>query len=651
MAVSISATAWAASLAAVATAETSATPSPPTGTAMASSAERGLEPGQAVAPGPGLLGRLGPGRGSGLLLLRDHGRRPGGQCLPVGEDVAVAGRGRAERRHLVALGGEVAPGRLGCALEPGQGPLRRFEPFGGGVLGRLGLLDGGIGAGHPLDEGIDGGDVGMGFHLAGQAAPLSGEHLQPGGGTGQELLGGGVALLRPDDGLLTVGCPLPGVGQGTDRLPGGHAPDDVIADRAWLPDLEGRRERVGQVPALQRLERLGRLPGGGDRNRMLAPPEGFGFALPGDGGFGLGDRRPAFSQAGVSGARRLQRAELRQRRPFGGPRLAPGAGVDQPGVGDVKRRLAGPLVLGELPHGPRHGDGLQPPDPLRRLLGPAQRGLLRLHQRSQGGLDGGHLGGELADVQAAVSGGVEGLGGGEGVLLELGVDETDLAAGLGFQAPGRPAELGVDLEVEQPQQQLPAFVALGSQEPGEVALGERHAAGEVIEAQPEEADDGGRHLPFEAGHDLGATGGGPFEPGLLGADHALRGAAGDPGGDVVLAGQLEVEPDLGLRPAEAHHVADEILGAVAGDAAVEGEADGVEDRRLARAGRPDQGEEVGVVEDERGGGTEGSEPGQLEAEQPHTPTPPTASPAAWDSSRSRLNSRTTRSSSTPWASR
>src|SRR5439155_5341164 len=76
------------------------------------------------------------------------------------------------------------------------------------------------------------------------------------------------------------------------------------------------------------------------------------------------------------------------------------------------------------------------------------------------------------------------------------------------------------------------------------------------------------------------------------------------------------------------------LVVVAVDTAVEGEADGVDQARLARAGRAGEGEEVGALEVDRGRLAEGGEALDLEPLRPHGTRPATRR-TAWSAARRR----------------
>src|SRR5690606_11890678 len=112
-----------------------------------------------------------------------------------------------------------------------------------------------------------------------------------------------------------------------------------------------------------------------------------------------------------------------------------------------------------------------------------------------------------------------------------------------------------------------------------------------------------------------------FEACLLGgAAHALaRHLAIDPV-PVVTDGEDEV--DLGGRRPLVDDRADEPFVVVAGDAAVEGEGDAVDDRRLARTGRPHEGEHVDVGEVDLGALPERAEALEHQADGPHVSLSP-----------------------------
>ena len=177
--------------------------------------------------------------------------------------------------------------------------------------------------------------------------------------------------------------------------------------------------------------------------------------------------------------------------------------------------------------------------------------------------------------------------------VELLVGQAHRRLGCGGATVGLLSDPLVDAEVEQGDQELLAVGGTVVQEAGELALGQDDATDEVAERQAEHLLDGRRHL-------LGPPGQHPpvgrLQPSLLRGDPAVSIPPDDPGGLVTPAGDLEGEPHPRLLMADRHGRADKALVAVAGHAAVEREADGVDHGRLARAGGPDEGEEVGVVE-------------------------------------------------------
>ena len=79
----------------------------------------------------------------------------------------------------------------------------------------------------------------------------------------------------------------------------------------------------------------------------------------------------------------------------------------------------------------------------------------------------------------------------------------------------------------------------------------------------------------------------------------------------------EVQPHLRLQLALRYHRRDQSSVAVAGDRAVQREADRVDDRGLSRAGRPGQHEVFGVAEINLGVIAEAGEALELEPQGPH----------------------------------
>src|SRR5205807_3361660 len=120
---------------------------------------------------------------------------------------------------------------------------------------------------------------------------------------------------------------------------------------------------------------------------------------------------------------------------------------------------------------------------------------------------------------------------------------------------------------------------------------------------------------------------------------------------------VEGEADPGLGRAAGDHVPHPVLVRVPGNAAVEGEAHGIDDRALARPGRADEGDvvDVGEVDDRRL--PEGAEAGHLQPDRSHRPAPagagaedPSRGTAVSSSSR-RAKRASSRGSATFWPAR
>ena len=209
--------------------------------------------------------------------------------------------------------------------------------------------------------------------------------------------------------------------------------------------------------------------------------------------------------------------------------------------------------------------------------------------------------------------------------------------------PGELADAVVDLEIEQPGEQIAALRGLVVQEPGELALGQHDAAREVRERQAEQLLDGGLQLARAAREDLHdlAVGTEPFE------DRLRRARLPGPHPDdarrpVPVLAHGELERHLGFLLADAHDARGQALVAVAGHAAVQGEAERVDDGRLAHARRADEREVVDTVEVDVDGLAEDAEPFGVQGDRPHQ-----TCASATASSYNRSKSRTTRGSSIP----
>lgn len=210
-------------------------------------------------------------------------------------------------------------------------------------------------------------------------------------------------------------------------------------------------------------------------------------------------------------------------------------------------------------------------------------------------------------------------------------DRGQLRLGLPGPLGGPLLHVLVDPEAEQVDQDLLPGGRLGVQEVGELPLRQHHAGGELLVGQPDRVQHGLLHLGRGAGEHLAqvlrAEPGvqlGDVEPGrhqlqagVGGLDRAPAVPADHPGRHVPVAGRLEDQPDPGLHRRGGERVGQPSGTAPAGHRAVEDEADRVQHRRLARAGRPDQGEEVGVGEVDGGLVAEDGEAGQVQPHRSH----------------------------------
>ena len=97
------------------------------------------------------------------------------------------------------------------------------------------------------------------------------------------------------------------------------------------------------------------------------------------------------------------------------------------------------------------------------------------------------------------------LGGRPGQALELAGDDVGPVARDRRPLPGRAGHAVVQAQVEQAYEQVLPLAGLGVEELGELALGQRHARGEVVEAEPDHRLDRGRDLLGVAGEHLGAS--------------------------------------------------------------------------------------------------------------------------------------------------
>ncbi|CAM5514426.1 hypothetical protein STENM327S_07012 [Streptomyces tendae] len=232
--------------------------------------------------------------------------------------------------------------------------------------------------------------------------------------------------------------------------------------------------------------------------------------------------------------------------------------------------------------------------------------------------------------------------------------------GLGGAAPFGEAllHLGEPAGVEEPSQELAARLRVGSQEAGEVALGQQHDLAELLPAHAEQLRDLLADLLVGAAEVLPGAGRRVVlaQPGLRLVDGRalaaeLRALPGRLPGDLQPAprdGQLQ--PHLGagadgrVVAAQRHALAAALPGAR--HRAVQGVADGVQDGGLAGAGGAVQQEQPGgrqLVEVDALRGAEGPEGGDVQPVQPHRATSRTLSSA-------RTASKASRSTPCSWSS-
>ncbi len=196
------------------------------------------------------------------------------------------------------------------------------------------------------------------------------------------------------------------------------------------------------------------------------------------------------------------------------------------------------------------------------------------------------------------------------VGFELALDEVGLGPRGGASLVGELLHALVDAEAQEGDQDLAALLGLALQEGIELALREDDRAGEAVVVEAEDAVHLRPDLPGPVGDGLGRLPRDPLEAllgGLVGAGRARDAVA--------LLPDVELEHDREALLA----VADELLVVVAhaGDDTVEGEDDGVDQGRLAGAGRAGDGEEVEAREVELELVTEGSEAFDGQLQRPH----------------------------------
>ncbi len=347
-----------------------------------------------------------------------------------------------------------------------------------------------------------------------------------------------------------------------------------------------------------------------------------------------------------------------------------GAGAVQQGVQPVAFgpaqlqvvRAAARLGVAALERGALALRVRRPPGGLVRGFGAAQRRRrdVPAFARARAGEGGplqdavgqaGFPGGGLRErVRVQFGGAARGLGHAVGEREEPFVAADDALLGGPPQLGEALLDGGEAAGVEELAQQLGARRFVRAQEAGEVALRQQHHLAELIPAHAQQLLDLGADLLVRAAERLPGAG-----VGVVDAQQALclllrhPGAAllgpglfGPPGDLQAPFADGEFEDDLGRGQRVGVVAAQGESAALpgAGHLPVQAVADGVEDGRLARAGRPVQQEEPGgrqLVEVDVLGGAEGAEGGDGQPVEPHRGSSPSvltasrASPSSTDS--------------------
>jgi hypothetical protein len=261
-------------------------------------------------------------------------------------------------------------------------------------------------------------------------------------------------------------------------------------------------------------------------------------------------------------------------------------------------------------------------------LGGGHLGLTGGAQTRHGGL---HRGGQLPHPVQVGGGLLDGLVGGILQAAELLLDHGQLGL-RAFTPLGRlDLHLLVDVQAQEVDQDLLPGRRFRVQEVGELTLRQHHATGELLVGQTHRVQHGGVHLGRGAGQHLAQilqihpgvelrdveAGRHQLQPGTGGLHIAPAVAADHPRRHEPVAGRLEHQAHPGLGGRRREGVADPPHPTPSRNGAVEGETDRVENGRLARTGRADQGEVVGVGEVHGRLVTEDREPGHVEPQWPH----------------------------------
>ncbi len=196
------------------------------------------------------------------------------------------------------------------------------------------------------------------------------------------------------------------------------------------------------------------------------------------------------------------------------------------------------------------------------------------------------------------------------VHRELAGDELGLAPGLDGLAVRDPLHVLVDAEVQERDQDLAPLLRLPLQERVELPLGQDHRAGEGVVVEADDLHDLGLDLLHPIRRGLPALPVAVLQPDL---DRPVGpGGAGDA---IAAAAHFELEQHREALGPVAHELA--VFLANAGHLAVEGEDEGIDERRLAGARGARDREEVEAGEVERELLSEGGKPLDLELEGPH----------------------------------
>ena len=196
-----------------------------------------------------------------------------------------------------------------------------------------------------------------------------------------------------------------------------------------------------------------------------------------------------------------------------------------------------------------------------------------------------------------------------------------MVASPGRSLPRSPAYPPVQLHAQQPDEGPLTVAGLVMEEGGELSLRQHDRSVELRHIQPQNPLDLLRHGGGVVGENVGA----PLEACLPGGRSAARSPAHDADSGQDLPVELEVERYPGLVAGLVDHRRYQPVVLVAGDRSVEGEGDGVDDRRLARSGRSYQRDEVHIGKIDVRPLAERPEALHRDPQRPHRPSPAGAS--------------------------